>query len=133
TLADVCELSGGTTLSGGSSAGNGLYSGTGVMTDGLTFNADSAGVGTFTLTYTYADGNGCSNSATSSITVNPLPNANAGADQSICLGTSANLSASGGVSYAWDNSVTGATQSVSPIVTTTYVVTVTDVNGCSKD
>jgi hypothetical protein len=75
--------------------------------------------------------NGCSTSTSVNITVNPLPSANAGADVTIAQGNSATLLASGGSAYAWSNGINAATQSVSPNTTTTYIVTVTDANGCS--
>ncbi|MCW5908698.1 MAG: T9SS type A sorting domain-containing protein [Chitinophagales bacterium] len=50
----------------------------------------------------------------------------------ICSGQSTTLTASGGVSYVWSNSLgTNASVSVSPGSTTTYTVTATDANGCS--
>jgi Bacterial Ig domain len=54
-------------------------------------------------------------------------------DNKIISGASANLTASGGTSYAWDNSLpaTAGPHSVSPTTTTTYNVTVTDANGCT--
>lgn len=78
------------------------------------------------------DGGGCSGEDTVLITVNALPTADAGVDQTICEGETANLSASGGTNYNWDNSLgNGQNQSVSPASTTTYIVTVTDANGCT--
>jgi alpha-tubulin suppressor-like RCC1 family protein len=50
---------------------------------------------------------------------------------SICQGSSATLTASGGSSYAWSTESTDASITVSPTTTTTYIVTVTDANGCS--
>jgi gliding motility-associated-like protein len=65
------------------------------------------------------------------LTITPLPSANAGADQDICAGSSANLTASGGTSYQWSNGLgNAANATASPALTTTYTVTVTD-NGCS--
>jgi len=52
-------------------------------------------------------------------------------DQTICSGESVTLSSSGGSSYAWSNGANGSSISVSPSVTTTYTVTVTD-GGCSR-
>ena len=67
------------------------------------------------------------------ITVNPLPTVVASNDTSICLGSSATISASGAISYSWDNGLgVGQNQSPSPITTTTYIVTGTDVNGCQN-
>ncbi|MBK9016574.1 MAG: hypothetical protein IPM82_22250 [Saprospiraceae bacterium] len=66
-----------------------------------------------------------------------IPLLNAGADATICSGSSTTLSASatGGTAplvYTWSNSLgTGATKTVSPTSTTTYTVTVTSLSGCS--
>jgi len=60
------------------------------------------------------------------------PVADAGPDVSICSGASANLTASGGGTYAWSNGATTASTSVSPSITTTYTVTVTT-PGCGSD
>ncbi|MBU0764494.1 MAG: PKD domain-containing protein [Bacteroidetes bacterium] len=73
---------------------------------------------------------GCTGYADVTVTVNPLPTANAGSDQSICFGDSATLSAGGGTSYLWNTGTASSSITVSPVTTTTYVVTVTD-NGCS--
>jgi len=70
-------------------------------------------------------------SAATTITVNASPAANAGSDVTICTGKSANLTASGGNSYAWSNNITGANNTVSPTSTTTYTVTVTGSNNCT--
>ncbi len=56
----------------------------------------------------------------------------------ICLGASTQLTASGALSYQWDQntagfvSVNAALATVSPIETTTYLVTGTDTNGCTS-
>ena len=50
---------------------------------------------------TVSDTNGCVDTDTTTITVNPLPNIDAGLDQTICLGTSTAITATGGVSYVW--------------------------------
>jgi len=52
--------------------------------------------------------------------------ASAGADTSICSGSSATLTASGGTTYLWSTGETTASISVSPTTTTTYTVTVTE-------
>ena len=63
--------------------------------------------------------------------VNPLPNAHAGPDEMICDGESVQLIATGGVQYLWNTGDTNNTLSVTPAVSSTYTVTVTDANGCS--
>lgn len=65
------------------------------------------------------------------ITVNPLPVVGAGADQSICAGTSVTLSGSGAQAYTWNNGATNAT-AFTPSATTTYTVTGTAANGCTN-
>ncbi|MFZ1686275.1 MAG: PKD domain-containing protein, partial [Flavobacteriales bacterium] len=69
------------------------------------------------------------------ITVNALPPANAGVDEDVCIGTPAQLQASGGTSYQWfppdhlDNDLIASPLAL-PSVTTIYTVLVTDANGC---
>ncbi|RCT54254.1 T9SS type A sorting domain-containing protein [Winogradskyella sp. KYW1333] len=66
---------------------------------------------------------------TSLITVIPVPlNAEAGEDQTICVGDSVTLSASGGTNFLWNNGETTPTIEVSPLESTTYTVTVSDGN-----
>lgn len=112
------------------SPAGGQFSGTGVT--GGQFNPATAGLGTHVITYTYTDPiTGCSNAATQSVTVVPLPLGSAGADQTICLGTSTALQANGGASYLWSTGATTATISVAPLVTTAYTVRITNAGGCS--
>ncbi|MDX1942034.1 MAG: gliding motility-associated C-terminal domain-containing protein, partial [Saprospiraceae bacterium] len=84
---------------------------------------------------TVTDATGCSGQDTITIIVNPNPEVVASAsDSTICEGESVTLNA--GVTgatpftFAWSNGVNGQSQSVNPTQTTTYVVTVTDGNGC---
>ena len=81
------------------------------------------------------DTNGCKNKDSVLITVNPLPPANAGPDQNICIGATTTLNGSGGLTYAWNSNPPGFTSTsnsptVSPTITTEYVLMVTDTNGC---
>lgn len=57
--------------------------------------------------------------------------AEAGIDQTICYGSSANLNASGGISYLWSNDSITAAIEVLPTVTSLFYVTVTDAVGCT--
>jgi gliding motility-associated-like protein len=93
---------------------------------------------TTTTTYTVIGtaGNGCTNSAQVTVTVNPLPVPTASSTPAtICAGQTASLTATGGVSYNWNGGVlinaSGIPQSVTPPVTTTYTVNVTDANSCT--
>jgi len=87
---------------------------------------------TTTYTVTVTDNNGCINTDTVVVTINQLPVANAGSNQNICLNDTLTLSASGGLLYHWNTGQNTASLMVSPANTSTYTVTVTDVNGCSN-
>lgn len=78
--------------------------------------------------------NGCVYSDTAKITVNALPNISAGNDVTICLGKNTQLTASGGDSYTWTgtglSSTTLADPIATPVTTSDYIVSGTDLNGC---
>ncbi len=101
-------------------------------------NASTAGTVTVSPTsttsylVTVTDANTCTGTATADVIVNPLPVAVISPIAvTICLGESATLTASGGTGFLWsDASITAAT-TVSPVNTTSYLVTVTDVNTCT--
>ncbi len=77
--------------------------------------------------------NGCTASADINVTVLPSPIAEINGPTEICSGDLAILTATGGSSYLWSNGETTADISVSPLGTTDYSVTVTNVAGCSDD
>jgi len=88
-----------------------------------------------TYTLTIHDNAGCSSSKDIKITVAPKPTANAGINQNVCQGaTTTSLTATStpaGSTYLWNNSAgSTATVTVSPPITTTYTVTVTDPFNC---
>ena len=84
--------------------------------------------GSFTVTVT--DANGCIGSASVNVTVNPLPTPSISGNTAICQGATTTLDAGPGYSsYQWNP--TGNTQTINPTVAGTYVVTVTDANGCT--
>lgn len=86
---------------------------------------------TITSTYTVTGSDGtCSNSASISVTVSAPPTALISGDNEICQGTISNLVASGGGTYSWSNGITTANNSVSPLTSTTYIVTVS-IGSCS--
>jgi hypothetical protein len=64
--------------------------------------------------------------------VNTLPTASISGTQTICAGGNTTLTASGGTSFNWSNSLgTSSAVMVTPDSTTSYTVTVTDANGCT--
>jgi hypothetical protein len=97
------------------------------MLNGNTFTPNT--VGTYTLTYTVT-ANGCANSDQRVVMVRPKPTVNAGADQSICIGSCAQLSATasstnGAITlYTWSggtvNNSMSSSPSACPTSTTTY-------------
>jgi len=89
-----------------------------------------------TYTVTGTDNNGCKNTDTVSVNINQLPPvAIAPAQDSICFGDSITLTASGADTFSWTPAA-GLSCTVcpdpkaGPVVTTTYIVTGTDTNGC---
>ena len=97
--------------------------GTGVITP--TATAD--------YTVTGTDANGCENTAVSTVSVNTLPTITAVSSSTLlCVGETSTLTATGALTYEWDNGNTGSVIAVSPTVTTDYTVTGTDANGCSN-
>jgi surface protein len=108
---------------------------TGETTATITKNPTS----TTTYTLTVTNASGCTETASKTLTVNNLPTASIAIvetsgttnnDGTICNGSSATLTASGGTSYAWSTNATTAAISPSPSANTTYSVTVTNAAGC---
>ena len=111
--------------------GNGsyLWSPGGMTNDTINVTPSTSTVYTLTVT----DVNGCIKTDAVLVNVNTLPNAQASTDQNICTGNTATLNATGGSNYSWTpGGMTGANITVQPSVNTDYIVTVTDVNGCSN-
>jgi gliding motility-associated-like protein len=86
---------------------------------------------------TVTDTNGCVNADSILVDVKPLPPADAGPDLWLCPGDNSILSATGGTIYSWSPGIGLSDPLISnPTVTltdtTTYIVTVTDGNGCSE-
>jgi len=75
--------------------------------------------------------NSCTDFASMNLKVQPLPLADAGPDQIICAGDNATLTGAGGTSFNWSTNETSQTIIVTPGITTTYALTVSDANGCS--
>lgn len=86
--------------------------------------------GGYSVTVTDADG--CTATASVTLTNPGAPNASISGNTTICQGSSTVLTASGGTSYNWSNSLgSNASVTVSPTTTTTYTVTVSNANNCS--
>lgn len=116
----------------------GTWSGTGVASNAFT----PTSVGTFNLTFTVGNGS-CQTTDQVAVTVNPLPTVNAGADQTVCSGTTVNLSGTGSSTNGtiqtttWSSPCGGITNSltltptVTPTSTCVYNLTVVDSESCS--
>lgn len=80
----------------------------------------------------YSDSYGCAGSATTTVNVTPIT-VNASGAATICSGSTVSLNASGGATgYNWSSGQSGTLISVSPTITTNYLVTGTTSAGCSN-
>ncbi len=100
---------------------------------GITPTIAATEPGTYTVTVTSADG--CTDTESIVITeIKPLPPAlitnHTGSTAITCTTSTINVTASGGVSYSWDNDL-GNNANVSVTQAGIYTVTVTAANGCS--
>ena len=96
--------------------------------------------GQYSYVVTITDGYNCTATATKTITINAIPTVSAGITiHTICSGTTLTIggspTASGGIfpyTYSWNSGANAvANPSVTPLNSTTYIVTVTDSVGCS--
>jgi gliding motility-associated-like protein len=106
------------------------------LSDTTLANPKASPAATTTYIVTVTDSNGCTDVDTMTVFVNPLPPADAGMDDVICIFDTTTLTASGGISYRWDASLSLSSDSTAqtqafPTDTTTFYVTVTDANTCS--
>lgn len=79
---------------------------------------------------TVTDANNCVNTDTINVGINNLPTATVSSNKVICQNDSVELVASGGLYYYWSSGQSSSTIKVSPGFTSTFMVTVADVNGC---
>lgn len=91
--------------------------------------------GTHTVTLIVVNSDGCKDTTQQIISIGTPPPLAINGSSLICEGNSAQLSASGGVSYQWTPTVSLdfaniANPSASPTVNTTYSVVITTTNGC---
>jgi hypothetical protein len=121
-------------------ASGGTYS----STSGLSINVSTGDInlasstpGNYTVTYSFSN-TSCSNTATADVTINPLPTITTNpTSTTIVQGYSANITAAGVTTYSWSpttglSCTTCANPTATPSSTTNYVVTGTDLNGCSS-
>jgi gliding motility-associated-like protein len=137
--ADVTICLGGNTnisATGAGGAGGFTYNWDNGLGAGQTHNVAPVVQTTYTVTVT--DANGCTNTDDVIVSVGQALIVTASPDDSICPGGQANISAQatagsgngGPYTYTWSNGPQGASQTVSPAVTTTYIVTLSD--GCTS-
>ncbi|MEI8204759.1 MAG: gliding motility-associated C-terminal domain-containing protein [Bacteroidota bacterium] len=101
-----------------------------IWNDGTTLNPYT--VSPFQTTTYYVTGtdlNTCSDSASAIVTVHPNPIVNVN-NPVICMGTDAQLIATGATTYIWNDGNNTNPYTVSPFQTTIYYVTGTDINHC---
>ncbi|TAL61535.1 MAG: hypothetical protein EPN85_04570 [Bacteroidetes bacterium] len=115
------NVSGGTSYSWST----GATSATVVVTPGITTN----------YMVVVSDANGCSDVVSVTVPVknccSATPVVSSDPSATVCVGQNVFISASGGITYSWNTGATAAYISVTPGVTTTYSVTVTDAAGCT--
>jgi len=75
---------------------------------------------------------GCSNTAQVSLVVLGLPTVDAGTNLTVCASDTIALTASGAVSYSWNNNVVNGADFVQTADTVTYTVVGIDANNCSN-
>ncbi|MEN9442177.1 MAG: hypothetical protein RLZ33_2254 [Bacteroidota bacterium] len=83
-----------------------------------------------TYTQNFTSPSGCDSISNVQLIVTPLPAINGGQDQTLCVGNSSILTASGGSNYSWNNGVTNAISFTPPLGTNTYTVTGSGPTGC---
>lgn len=78
--------------------------------------------------------NGCPSTSPGTGTVTVLPNPTvscSASNNTVCSGKSVTLTASGALSYTWNNSTTGSVLIMTPLTNTIYFVVGSDVNTCT--
>jgi len=133
---DVTICSGGSTTLGASGGDTYNWSPSGGLNNSNISNPIASPTLTTNYIVTVTSTQGCTAMDAMTVTVNPIPNANAGSDTAICQGNSASLNASGGSSYSWSPSTSLSSTIINnpianPSASITYVVTVTNNQGCS--
>jgi gliding motility-associated-like protein len=88
--------------------------------------------GTYDVNLSIINSGGFSSTMTHSVVVHPRPNTIVNND-TICIGDTAILTATGATTYTWNNGLTpGAIKKVLPLTTTSYIVTGSNSWGCVR-
>lgn len=109
------------------SGGNSYFWNTGSSSTSITISPNS----TTTYTVTVTGASGCTNTASLLVTVISNIPVSISGESTICSGNSTTLTATGEGNYLWSTGQTTASINVSPVSTTTYSVTVTNLGGCT--
>ncbi len=123
-----------TTLCAGSSITlNGTGANTYVWSNGVSNNVAFSLNATTTYSVTGTDHNGCTGTSTRTVTVNQVQTLSTTASPSsaVCMGSSVTLTGSNFSTYSWSGGITNGV-SFSPTTATTYTVTATAGNGCTR-
>lgn len=112
-------------------SGVGNYTYVWAPSGGTNLSAQVSPATTTTYTITSTDANGCTQTKSVTVTVKPIPNVTA-TSNTLCNGESGQIVASGASTYSWNTGQTTPSIIVSPASTTTYTVTGTHANGCTK-
>ncbi len=131
TVSDYCEgATNSATITGTS---GGTFSFNPIPTNGETINSSTGaitgGIGGNTYTIEYTTNGVCPASSTQTVTVNANPVPSISGSTSFCTGGSTTLDAGAYSVYIWSTGATSQTIIVS--TAGTYIVTVTDANGCT--
>lgn len=126
----ICEGTSTTLTASGAGAG-GTYTWNPGGAGGANFTVTPVVTTTYTVLVTTAEQ--CSQSDQVTVTVNPMPQVSADNVSAVCKGSSVTLNANSGTgNFVWQpGNLAGSTVVVTPLITTTYTVTVSDNIGCS--
>jgi hypothetical protein len=134
----TCGLNNGSINITSPTGGSGTYSYS--NNNGSSFQSNPNFTGLASGTYNIrvnSGGNGCSYFETVTVGATPQETITVGADQSICVGETATMTASGTGSIEWFEGTTslgtGTSIAVSPTTTTTYDAVLTDANNCEDN
>ncbi|MCF8460538.1 MAG: PKD domain-containing protein [Flavobacteriales bacterium] len=109
----------------------------GSLSNAAVANPTASPISTTTYTVTATDANNCTDTDDLIITVVPAPTLDAGQNENVCEGDVVQLNAVGTGNFVWTPATGLSSTSIfnpiaSPVVTTTYRVTLTDANNCSS-